>query len=155
MLNFSRKLLQDFRHCPHPIDSISLSVSNGDYMLQNCYMDFKRWNKWKSPVCVCQMFPPPLIFFFLGKGKWGLGDVAKNETPESQITGKIFETRFSPTLIPVSLRSHFWKWAKLSHSLGSTEFFVPWLEILIFGCLMFVKIFQGFFFSLPSHLLSA
>lgn len=145
MSNFSRKLLHDFRHCPHPVDSIPLSVSNGDFMLQNCYMDFKRWYKWKSPACLPNV-SSSTYFFFLGKGKWGLGDVAKNETPESQITGKIFETRFSQILILVSLWSHFWKWAKLSHSLGSAESFVPWLEILIFGCLTFVKIFQGFFF---------
>lgn len=47
-----------------------------------------------------QTFPSSLIFF----SSWGRGsEVAKNETRESQITGKIFKTRFSQTLIPVSL----------------------------------------------------
>lgn len=61
----------------------------------------------KEPSLCLPNVSSSTYFFLLGEGEVRLGDVAKNETPESQITGKIFETRFSPTLIPVSLRSHF------------------------------------------------
>lgn len=119
---------------------------NGEFMLQNCYMDFKRWYKWKSTAWVCKRSLLHLFFFFLGKGEWGLGEVAKNETRESQITGKIFKTRFSQTLIPVSLWSHFWKRAQLSHFLGSTEFFCFLGRDFNFGIFDISKISQGSFF---------
>lgn len=85
-------------------------------------------------------------FFLLGEGEVRFRGCGQEWNSRVSKTGKIFETRFSQILILVSLWSHFWKWAKLSHSLGSAESFVPWLEILIFGCLMFLKIFHGFFF---------
>lgn len=41
---------------------------SGDFMLQNCDMDFKRWYKWKSTAWVCKCFLLHLCFL-LGKGE--------------------------------------------------------------------------------------
>lgn len=118
-------------------------------MLQNCW--FQEMIQVKEPNMGLPNVSFSTYFFFLGKGEWGLGDVANNDSRESQITGKIFKTRFSWTLISLSLWSHFWKWGKLSHSLGWIEFlfFIRDLDFWMFDIF---KDLSGIFFFFHHHL---
>lgn len=121
---------------------------SGDFMLQNCDMDFKRWYKWKSTAWVCKCFLLHLCFL-LGKGEvrfrgcgreWNLRISNNWENIQNEV--------FTSTNSSIPMNSFLKMSSVISFSGINRVFFVFWLETLIFGYLTFAKMFQGSFFSL-------